>query len=60
MSKKPHINGSALIKSTGMKLEPLAARLNIPYDTLQAYSCGKRNMPAEVAEKIRELIEKMK
>lgn len=49
-----------LIKQTGMKLEPLAALLGIPYWTLRAYAAGKRTMPEDVEKKLKELIARLK
>lgn len=49
-----------LIKSTGMKLAPLAELLDVPLNTLKKYSEGKRNMPQEVTLKLHALIKKIK
>lgn len=57
MTKEIILNGSRLIKNTGMKLKPLSARLNIPYATLQAYSCGKRNIPPMIVKMLQNIIE---
>lgn len=51
---------SELIKCTGMKLKPLALALDIAYDTMLAYSCGRRKMPPEVVERLNGIIKVLK
>ena len=49
-----------LIISTGMKLYSLAKLFEIPLDTMKSYSAGRRTMPAELIEKIENMIKKIK
>ena len=48
------------IKDTGMDMRKLGLMLDIAYDTMLAYSCGKRKIPPEVANRLNDIIKTLK
>jgi len=51
---------SSLIKDTGMSPRRLGLMLDIAYDTMLAYSCGRSRIPPEVAERLNGIIKTLK
>lgn len=52
--------GTQLVKDTGMDMRRLGLMLDIAYNTMLAYSCGKRKIPPEVANRLNDIIKTLK